>query len=135
MKINVSWTEHILAKTDLKKWLLPKLRNIARMWPEKNKARAKASRRVPIGKFKNGKTEYRTMFECAGCGECYVREETAADHIDPVVDPATGFIDWNTYINRLFCDVLNYQILCKSCHLSKSTVENEERREVKKSKK
>lgn len=113
-------------------WLTPKLRNIARMWPEKNKARAKAVRRVPVGTFKNGKTEYRTMYECAVCHELFTKEETQMDHIISVVDPATGFIDWNTYIERLFCGAENYACLCKADHFLKTSLENEERREVKK---
>jgi 5-methylcytosine-specific restriction endonuclease McrA len=115
-------------------WLIPKLRNIARMWPEKNKARDKAKVRVEIGKFQNGNTEYRTMFKCAGCGDNFSREESHTDHVEAVVDPATGFVDWNTYIERLFCDSSNLQILCISCHTSKSISENAERRVNKKKK-
>lgn len=116
----------------LSAWLTPKLRNIARMWPEKNKARAKAARRVQIGLFKNGKPEFRTMYECSGCNELFAKEETQMDHTDPVVDPAVGFTDWNTYINRLFCNSDGYTCMCKECHLVKTLDENDQRREVKK---
>lgn len=116
---------------DLKKWLVPHLRNIARQWPEKNKARDRAKIRVAVGHFKNGKIEYRTMFKCAGCQENFIREETAVDHIFPVVE-VTGFVDWNTYVSRLFCDSASLQVLCNFCHTSKSNCENTERRENKK---
>ena len=116
----------------LRQWLEPKLRNMARQWPEKNKARRKAVKRVQIGLYKNGKPEFRSMYECAECKKTFQKQETAADHIIPVVDPVDGFIDWNTYLERLFCPADNYQILCKPCHLLKSGGENEIRHTVKK---
>jgi len=38
------------------------------------------------------------------------------DHIIPVVDPATGFTTWDDFIQGLFCEEDNLQILCKACH-------------------
>lgn len=117
----------------LQGFIIPKLRNIARMWPEKNKARARAARKVKVGVFKNGKDELRTMFECSACKEVFPKEETQMDHTEPVVE-VSGFVDWNTYISRLFCDANGYTCMCKSCHLIKSLSENDERREIKKKK-
>jgi hypothetical protein len=51
-----------------------------------------------------------------------------ADHIEPVIEPATGFIDWNTFISRLFTERNNYQCLCLSCHQTKSADERELRK-------
>lgn len=51
------------------------------------------------------------------------------DHIDPVVEVEKGFIDWNTYIERLWCDPANYQGICKQCHADKSKEEMGERKE------
>lgn len=47
------------------------------------------------------------------------------DHIKPVVDPAVGFVDWNTIIERMFCEIDNLQVLCKECHDIKSKEETE----------
>jgi 5-methylcytosine-specific restriction endonuclease McrA len=45
------------------------------------------------------------------------------DHIIPVVDPKVGFVDWNTFIERLFTERDNFQTLCKPCHKKKSRAE------------
>jgi hypothetical protein len=45
-----------------------------------------------------------------------------ADHIAPVVDPAVGFVDWDTYIRRMFIET-GWQAICKSCHDIKTTKE------------
>jgi hypothetical protein len=45
------------------------------------------------------------------------------DHIDPVIDPSTGFTTWDSFIDRLFCEKENLQILCKDCHDSKTSEE------------
>jgi len=50
------------------------------------------------------------------------------DHTDPVVDPATGFVNWDTYFDRLYCEVENLQVLCKPCHKDKTNVERKERK-------
>lgn len=57
-------------------------------------------------------------------------DKLALDHIDPVVEVGVGFTDWNTYIERLWCDPANYQGLCKNCHQVKSSGEMEERAEA-----
>ena len=41
------------------------------------------------------------------------------DHIKPVVDVDKGFIDWNSFIEGLFCEENNLQILCDDCHSRK----------------
>lgn len=61
-----------------------------------------------------------------------VHDKIAVDHIEPVVDPEVGFVDWNNYINRLFCPVNSLQVLCGFCHYSKTQVENQLRAEVRK---
>lgn len=63
-----------------------------------------------------------------------------ADHIDPVV-PIEGFKDkanlhlgynWAEIIQRLYCEVDNYQALCKECHDMKSASEKDQRKFAKK---
>ena len=45
------------------------------------------------------------------------------DHIDPVVDPETGFVDFNTYIARMWCDRSKLQKICGECHRKKTNEE------------
>ena len=70
-------------------------------------------------------------YKCAHCGEIFARKDTAVDHIDPVVNPETGFTTWDDHIERLFCGVGGLQVLCKSCHTIKSNAENVIRRKQK----
>lgn len=73
---------------------------------------------------------------CAECGTKVAERDAKLDHVEPVV-PVGGFSDsddlfcsynWNEIMPRMFCEVDNYQILCKECHDIKSKAENEERR-------
>jgi len=50
-------------------------------------------------------------------------KNTFVDHIKPVVDPAVGFTTWDDYIERMFCEADNLQVLCKACHDAKSEEE------------
>ena len=67
---------------------------------------------------------------CACCKK--KSKKLFADHKLPVVDTRTGFVDWNTYIYRMFEGEL--QALCKKCHKIKSKEENRQRRETKEEK-
>lgn len=84
------------------------------------RAKAMTAARIKRGKYK-----------CANCGGTFGRKQIAVDHTEPVV-ATTGFKDWNTYIERLFCSEDGLQILCNngknSCHKLKSKAENAERR-------
>jgi hypothetical protein len=56
------------------------------------------------------------------------RNNAAVDHIDPVVCTRRGYIDWNTYIERMFLEEDGYQVLCWKCHSAKTRDEREERK-------
>lgn len=73
----------------------------------------------------------RGVYECAG----YKRsphpipaKDVKVDHIDPVVDPAVGFVNWDQYIERLFVEIEKLQVLCETCHNHKSKDEKEIRK-------
>jgi hypothetical protein len=115
----------------LKTWLIPKLRKISIYWRGKNEAFNDAKVRLTVGKFKNGKPKERVLYECAHCAKeglegYYERHEVQADHINPVVS-VEGFVDWNTYIESLFCSRDGYQILCEYHHDLKTFREDEQR--------
>jgi 5-methylcytosine-specific restriction endonuclease McrA len=62
------------------------------------------------------------------------REKIQIDHINPVVLPSVGFVDWNVYIASKFVEANQLQALCVDCHRTKTKAENKIRREVKKRK-
>lgn len=67
----------------------------------------------------------RGMYVCESCKECFGPRQIERDHIIPVIDVKTGFVNWEDYINRLFVKSDGIQILCKTCHEGKTLVENQ----------
>lgn len=77
----------------------------------------------------------RGKYECADCKELVGTKGYKVDHIQPTVDPEKGFIDWNTYIERLLPMISGWQVLCISCHDKKTMIENSIRKAIRDSKK
>lgn len=97
--------------------------------------RSKHSRWSPKNEAKRAANVARGRYKCACCGEVGPatlpplpgnkrrRNNAAVDHIQPVVDPDVGFVDWDTYIERMFVEVEGYQVLCWECHEKKTAEE------------
>lgn len=117
----------------LKSFLIPKLRRVSYQWPPRARAYHTAKRYIKIGKFKNGNDKYKVKFECEHCNKLYDKEQISMDHRRPVVE-LTGFKDWNTYIDRLFCEENNFSALCEFCHDRKTEKEQEQRKKIKEAK-
>lgn len=123
--------------SSFKQKIISALRQLSYSHPSRKQAEAK-SKREPA------------TFECALCS-CYVYtgskelheiEQTKGilykkgkikrDHIEPIVPPEgfkRGSWDWHEYIERMFCGVNGYQILCEDCHDVKTQQENKQRKE------
>lgn len=67
-------------------------------------------------------------YQCVVCKAILKREQVQVDHIDPVIVPSVGFVDFNTLYSRTFCDPINLRILCKDCHRVKTNEENAQRK-------
>lgn len=104
------------------------LRTLSRKWPPKYETlkRALVGRRLDpsTGKMSN-------RYRCAGCGNLFKQADVQVDHIDPVVSVTDGFIDWNEYIMRMFCEADGLQVLCSECHGIKTQNERQQRKEAK----
>ena len=101
--------------TFLQKFIINALRRSSLRWPSKNTAKARA--RVQHG-----------LYECNICKIRVGPKAIDVDHIEPVIDPITGFQNYDIFIERLFCGPENLQVLCKPCHKLKSKEENRIRR-------
>ena len=101
-------------------FVISALRAASRRYPPKYKALKNAF----VGKKINAKSNKMAMhYKCAACRKIFVAVDVQVDHIEPVVDPIKGFETWDIFINRLFCEIENLQVLCKPCHKTKT--ENE----------
>lgn len=65
----------------------------------------------------------RVEYLCSECNEWFMGKDIQVDHKEPVVDPEIGFINWDTFIDRLWCSIENLAVLCKNCHNTKTSLE------------
>lgn len=101
------------------------LRAASRKWPPKYTALKAAL----IGRKTNKKTGLMAQhYKCAMCKAEFVAGDVQVDHIHPVVDPSVGFISWDVYIDRMFCELPELQVLCKPCHKIKTDEEKNQRK-------
>lgn len=101
------------------------LRTASQRWPPKFEALKQALE----GKQVNQKTgKLANHYRCAACEGLFVSSDVNVDHIKPVVDPKKGFKTWDEYIDRLFCELSNFQVLCRPCHKEKTQKEKEQRK-------
>lgn len=62
-------------------------------------------------------------FRCAKCKDAFPQKEVQVDHKVPIGSVET----WDIYIEKLFCEDKNLQVLCKPCHKLKSKKETKKR--------
>lgn len=111
---NGAWTEG-----RYRSFITSTLRGGMRRWPPKWEALKDAA----LGRKINKKTGKLAMhYKCACCKGEFTSNNVEVDHIDSVV-AATGFESWDVYIDRLFCEKINLQVLCKPCHKTKTKEE------------
>lgn len=96
------------------------LRGISRRWPPKYQAIAEAYTGTKIN---NASGRMAKHYRCAECLGEYPAKMINADHIEAIIDPEVGFVDWDTVIERMFCEKDGLQILCSGCHATKTAAE------------
>jgi 5-methylcytosine-specific restriction endonuclease McrA len=85
---------------------------------------------APIAECLKDARTRRGYYLCAGCGEevpASTKDEKGkrvknilVDHIDPIIDPAVGWVNWDSTIDRMFSEPSNLQALCYDCHKIKT---------------
>jgi len=60
------------------------------------------------------------QYQCEVCDTWESSTKTTVDHIVPVISVDDGFVDWNQFVDRLFCDKQNLQRICDTCHDAKT---------------
>lgn len=97
------------------------------MWPPKYKSVEKAFVGFGINPASNRRCK---MYRCSSCLEQFPLKQIKADHIIPVVGPE-GFVDWNTFIARLYVEAEGFQSVCEGCHKRKTEQERQARNQQK----
>ena len=99
----------------------------------KSLLRKGSMRWAPINQVKKAAWVERGKYLCAACNEVVPltvdgKKNVFVDHKHPVVDPEEGFVSWDTYINRMFCEAEGLQVLCNRCHNTKTAEERGRRK-------
>jgi 5-methylcytosine-specific restriction endonuclease McrA len=105
------WTE-----ARFRSFVTSTLRSGTRRWPPKYDALKAAFTERKVNK-KSGRQA--NHYLCAACEETYPSTQVQVDHKEPI-GPNLG---WDLFIEALFCEADNLQVLCKPCHKKKTKKE------------
>jgi len=117
MRNGGKWTE-----ARYRSFVTSTLRAGSRKWPPKYETLNAAKTEKKVNKATGRLAQH---YLCAMCEQEYTQKDVQVDHIKPVIDPKKGFVSWDTYIDRMFCEGKNLQVLCKICHAEKTKLEKE----------
>lgn len=124
---NKRWTE-----ARWRGFVVSALRAASRRWPPKSDV-LKSAR---VGQVMSPRLKRLVnAYQCALCRGTFTSSKIRIDHKKPVVDPAKGWQNFDTFIKRLFCEAEGLQAVCIQCHDRKTkeerTIRNEQRRAAK----
>lgn len=96
------------------------LRSGSRRWGPKYSIlnEAKTEKRINV---KSGRLAQH--YRCAKCADEYVAKDVQVDHITPIGYDKT----WDEFIDGLFCERENLQVLCTACHKTKTLSEKKKK--------
>jgi|ERR1700677_524869 len=86
--------------------------------------------RREVPRYKMDGTRYKVdsvQRQCQVCNEWVGASHIAVDHIIPVIPIDGTFVDWNTFVDRVWCGCENLQRICDTCHQIKTNKERFER--------
>jgi 5-methylcytosine-specific restriction endonuclease McrA len=109
------------------------IRRIFSRSPVKIEVLKKVRREVPkYNKDGSRSKKDSVQYQCAVCKLWVGSTKVEVDHIIPVIEMnEQGFVDWNTFVERLFCGPENLQVICDPCHDKKTQEERMKRQAVK----
>ncbi len=101
------------------------LRSISMRWPPKNEVKkdARVQRGVYLCAGYKTKAHEVSASLPPKAGNKRRINNAVVDHRSPVVDPIDGWISWDMFIMRLFCEEDGFQLLCHECHKHKTSDE------------
>jgi hypothetical protein len=111
----------------------------------KGALRGACSKWGPISTCKRAASTRRGFYRCCACqeeipatlpsvyasgkkkGQAYRRKNAIVDHIEPIV-PTSGWVGWDSVVERMFVEVDGLQLMCHKCHQLKCAEERKERK-------
>jgi hypothetical protein len=72
-------------------------------------------------------TDDGVRYRCAECDDLYTNADTQVDHIKPC-GSLRSYADLPGFVQRMFCEVDGFQVLCKDCHQIKTNQEKASRK-------
>ena len=112
------WTE-----ARYRSFIVSTLRKSSSRWGPRNECKKAARHFEKIENPATGRLVFHS--KCACCCDLVPETTASVDHIHPVVDPAVGFVNFDVYIERMYCEADGFQVLCKPCHDEKTAGERE----------
>jgi len=107
------WTE-----ARFRSFVYSALRGAFRRWGPKSDVLADAFTRVKTNKASGRKAKH---YRCAECGKEFPQKQMQVDHTEAIGE----WKSWDRFIERLFCEKDNLQVLCKPCHKTKTKKEKQ----------
>lgn len=105
------WTE-----ARFRGFVVSALRSASRRWPPKYERLADSFIGVRVNKKTGRQCKH---YSCAICKEAFPQREVQVDHKDPIGSTSS----WDEFIEKLFCEKDNLQVVCKPCHKAKTKKE------------
>lgn len=96
------------------------LRSGSRRWAPKYLALDRAKTEKKVNETTGRIAQH---FLCSSCSMDFPAKGVQVDHIKPMGKGRT----WDEFINELFCEEDNLQVLCVPCHAKKSREENKKK--------
>ena len=115
-KLKVARTRNAGTMTESAFWSMIRsaLRQKSRWWKPISQAKNKAKR-----KYKGPNKRQKWEYQCASCNEWFNEKQINVDHIKPAGTLRCSN-DLPGFVERLFCEVENLQVLCTKCHDKKT---------------
>lgn len=106
-----------------KSFIVSVLRGGSRRWPPKYETLNEAKTEKKINSLTGRLAQH---YRCASCKGEFSSKHVQVDHINPVINPTEGFVSWDSFIENLYCEKDNLQVLCTTCHDIKTKQEKDE---------
>ena len=108
---NGAWTEG-----RFNSFVTSALRAASRRWPPKYECLNEAKTEKKVNSATGRVAQH---FLCNSCRGEFSSKNVQVDHVEPIGKDTT----WDVFIDRLFCEKENLQVLCIDCHKAKTLKE------------